>query len=323
MLPLSAILVQKIGARRLSIYSGWILSFSLIPVALSPNWEILALVMILCGASFSVYNFSINALASNLEVRLGTSKMSTIHSWFGVGNLSGAALGALASSTGVSPVIHFSLLSLLMAAIILNAYRFIPDKHMYESNEPTKFYIPEFAILVLGFILFLAATTEASTMNWVALFYTDFLNTSEGVAAFGYLIYAFALLFMRFMGDRLRNRFGAKNVIAVGCLVSATGIGVAIAAVNVWISSIGFFMLGGGIAVIFPFIFSVAAKQSSHALATVMILGAIGEMLSQPVMGYVVHHFQLDGGFIFIALVVLMMGLISWNAKLLKERLFS
>ena len=319
MLPISAVFVQKLGARKMAQISGWMVALCLIPVALSPNWIVLSFFMAIAGASFAVFNLSINALASNLETRMGTSKMSLIHSWFGVGNLAGAGLGAIFSAQSVSALTHFILFGAAMGITLIVIFRHIPDERAEKETRKTGFYIPEFAIIWLGLILFFAATIEASTMNWVALFYTDFLNTAESIGAIGYLVYAAALLFMRFFGDRLRNRFGAGVVIATGCLLSASGIMLAVLVPNVWISSVGFFLLGGGIATVFPFVFSVAAKNSAHALATVMIFGAFGEMLSQPVMGQVVDRFDLDGGFIFIAVVAVAMGALSWTARLLKE----
>jgi predicted MFS family arabinose efflux permease len=319
MLPISAVFVQKLGARRMAQISGWMVALCLIPVALSPNWIVLSVVMAIAGASFAVFNLSINALASNLETRMGTSKMSMIHSWFGLGNLTGAGLGAIFSAQSVSALTHFILFAAAMGITLLVIFRHIPDVRAKNEAEKKGFYIPELAIISLGLVLFFAATTEASTMNWVALFYTDFLNTAESIGAVGYLVYASALLFMRFFGDRLRNRFGAGAVIATGCLVSVSGILLAVLIPNVFVSSIGFFLLGGGIATVFPFVFSVAAKNSAHALATVMIFAAVGETLSQPIMGQVVNRFDLDGGFIFIAIVVVAMGALSWTAKLLKE----
>ncbi len=319
MLPISAVLVQKLGARKMAQISGWVVALSLIPVALSPNWIVLSIVMAIAGAAFAVFNLSINALASNLETRMGTSKMSMIHSWFGVGNLTGAGLGAIFSAQSISALTHFMLFGAAMGITLIVIFRDIPDERATKESKKKGFYIPEFAVIWLGLILFFAATIEASTMNWIALFYTDFLNTAESIGAIGYLVYAAALLIMRFFGDRLRNRFGAGKVIATGCVVSASGILLSVLVPNVWISSIGFFLLGGGIATVFPFVFSVAAKNSAHALATVMIFGAFGEMLSQPAMGQVVNRFNLDGGFIFIAIVVVAMGALSWTAKLLKE----
>lgn len=319
MLPISAVFVQKLGPRKMALISGWVVAVSLIPVGLAPGWEVLSAIMFVAGAAFAVFNLSINALASNLESRLGTSKMSMIHSWFGVGNLTGAGIGALASSQSLSILTHFVFFALLMGAMLIYFFRHIPTEEVKKEAVKKGFYIPEFAIIWLGAILFFAATIEASTMNWVALFYTDFLNTPESLGAVGYLVYASALLFMRFFGDRLRNNFGAGKVIFTGSLIAASGILISVNATNFMISSVGFFLLGGGIATVFPFVFSVAAKNSAHALAAVMIFGAVGEMLSQPVMGFVVDRFQLDGGFIFIAVVVVLMGTLSWRAKLLKE----
>lgn len=318
MMPLTAWLIQVMGARKTGIIFGWIVALSLLPIAFSPNWIMLAVSMIIMGASGGGFNLAINALGASYEKRSGQPRMSTIHSWFGVGNLTGAVLGTFAAGLLISAQIHMLVITALMILVVITAFRFIPKDAESTIRKPGLEW-PERPVLWLGAIIFMAACTEASIMNWVALFYSDYLKTGEGLAAIGYTTYAVALLMMRFTGDRLRARFGSRNLITFGTLFAAGGIILAILAEQLWVSSVGIFAMGLGVALTFPFIFSITGKISPNALATVMILGGVGELISQPIMGVIVQNFQLDGGFYTIAGIILLTSLMAWNSKLLKE----
>lgn len=318
MMPVTAWLVNILGARKTALIFGWVVGLSLLPIAFSPNWVALAASMVIMGASGGGFNLAINALGASYEKRSGLPRMSTIHSWFGVGNFSGAVLGTLAAGMMISAQIHMIVVSSLMILVVMTAFRFIPQEAEEAIRKPGLEW-PDRPVLWLGSIIFMAACTESSIMNWVALFYSDYLNTGEGLAAIGYTTYAVALLMMRFTGDRLRAKFGSRNLITTGTLISVGGILLAILAEQLWISSVGIFAMGAGVALTFPFIFSITGKISPNALATVMIMGGVGELISQPIMGVIVQHHQLDGGFYTIAGIVLLTSLMAWNSKLLRE----
>ncbi len=317
MVPVTAWLVNRIGARTTAYAFGWIVAFSLLPIAYSPNWLFLAFSMIIMGGSGGGFNLAINAIAAGYEKRIGQSKMSSIHSWFGVGNLSGAVLGTGAAALMISAQLHIIGITIIMSLVVITAFKFIPEEK--ETIQSAGFEWPEKSILWLGIIIFFAAWTEASVMNWIALFYSDYIGTGERIAAVGYTTYALSLLLMRFFGDRLRFNIGANKLITVGSFIAAVGIIIAILSQHIVISSLGIFLLGAGVALTFPFIFSVAGKISPNALATVIIFGGIGELVSQPIMGVIVQNIELDGGFYVLAAIVALTCVLSWNATLLRE----
>lgn len=316
MMPITAWFVNKFGARSTAYFLGWVVALSLLPIAFSPNWIFLAVSMILMGGSGGGFNLAINAIGASYERRVGQPRMSTIHSWFGAGNLGGALLGTGASALLISAQLHMIGITLLMIAVVVISFRFIQEDAA-DIERPT-FSWPEKPVLWLGLIIFFAAWTESSIMNWVALFYSDYLGTGERIAAVGYTTYALALLLMRFFGDRLRFNFGTRKLISTGTILAAAGVIFAILTQNLFVSSAGIFLMGAGIALTFPFIFSVAGKIGPNALATVMIFGGIGELVSQPVMGVIVQNYQLDGGFYFIAGIILIISILAWNARLLR-----
>lgn len=317
-MPLVTIAINKFGAKKSAFFFGFFVVATLIFMAISPNWQTLTLVLFVFGMTAGGYNISINALGSIIEAETGRSHMSTIHSWFGVGNFAGALVGTLLAAKGFAAVTHFWGMAVILIPVLVFLYQYLPEDEPDHQAQKRRFEMPGGGLLWLGVILFLAASVEESINNWVALFFTDHIGTTDGMAPVGYAAYAGSLLLMRLFGDRLKPRFGSRTLLATGSTIAALGILTAILSPNAIIATIGFVAVGGGVALTFPMVFSAAGKEGAVALASVATIGAIGGMASQPLMGILVEKFQLTGGFIFIIICLLFIAYASWKAKLLK-----
>ena len=318
-MPVVTSIIHRFGAKKATTFFGFFVILTLIPMTLAPDWVVLAIVLFVTGAGASGYNISINALGSKIEASTGRSHMSTIHSWFGVGNFSGALIGTAMASQQFSVVVHFWGMAVLLMAVLIGIYKYLPNDDPDHSEIKAGFKLPHSGLIWLGVICFIAASIEDSITNWVTLFFTDHVGVADGLAPIGYAAYAGALLLMRLVGDRLKPRFGAKALISTGSVVAAIGLILSIGAPNWIIAAIGFIMAGAGVALTFPMLFSAAGREGAVALATVATMGALGGMISQPIMGFLVDNFELSGGFIFICICMLAVGAGSQKARLLKK----
>ena len=145
----------------------------------------------------------------------------------------------------------------------------------------------------MGLITFLAATIETSIMNWVSLFFTDHVQASESLVPLGYAVFAGSLLIMRLFGDRLKMKFGARNLLVGGAALSLSGLLIAVYAPNFMVAIIGMIATGAGVSLSFPMLFSAAGKEGAIALTTVA------------------------GGFLFIAAITVIIGILASKARLL------
>jgi MFS family permease len=319
MMPLVATLINKFGAKKTTLVTGTVVIFSLFPLSLMNNWIGLGLLLLVVGAGSSGYNIAINALGSRVEAETGKSHMSKIHSWFGIGNLSGALIGVAALKFGISVQVHFGGVTLLLFAIVAGIYRFLPEDAPHPEAERPKFEWPHGGLIAIGIICFLASAIEGSMMNWVGLFFTDHVKVDGGYSAAGYTAFAGAMLLMRLVGDRLKTRFGARAIIITGTLTAATGILISIFAPGIVLATFGMFLTGGGVAFTFPMVFSAAGREGAIALTSVATFGYLGGMVSQPVMGIIVENFELMGGFLFLATCCLTVAILASRARLLKS----
>lgn len=319
MMPVVAIGINRFGAKRMALLTGIAIAFSLVPITIMSNWISLGLLLMLVGASSSAYNISVNALGSKVEAETGKSQMSKIHSWFGIGNLAGALIGTLMVKLGVSVFFHFLGMSVLILCILGFIYRFLPEDVPHPKATRPKFEWPHGGLIALGVICFLGATVEGSINNWIGLFFTDYIKVEDGYGPIGYTLFAGALLIMRIIGDRLKNHFGARNLIITGSTVAAGGIVLAVFAPNMIVAGIGIFVTGSGVALTFPMVFSAAGREGAIALTSVATFGSIGGMISQPVLGLIVEDFGLFGGFLFLATCSVIIAGIASRARLLRE----
>lgn len=318
-MPLVTSAIHRVGAQKASLLFGLALIATLALMPVAPGWHTLAVVLFLGGAAASGYNICINALGSKIEAQSGKSHMSKLHSWFGVGTFAGALAGTAMASQVSSAAVHFWGVALLLLIVLTFIYKYLPEDQPDPSAVNTIFKIPHGGLVWLGVICFLAAAIEESISNWVALFFTDQIGTSDGLAPIGYTAYAGSLLATRLVGDRLKPIYGAKKLISYGTFMGACGILLAVASTDVIWAATGLVMAGAGVALTFPMVFSAAGKEGPVALASVATMGFMGGMVSQPIMGYLVELSDLSGGFIFIAVCMLIVTISSWQAKLLTK----
>lgn len=319
MMPVVALGINRFGAKKILLVTGVVVAFSLFPITLMNNWISLGLLLMVVGAASSSYNITVNALGSKVEADTGKSHMSKIHSWFGIGNLTGALIGTILVKLGVSAFFHFLGISIFILSILVFIYRFLPEDAPHPDTVRPKFQWPHGGLIALGAICFLAATVEGSVNNWIGLFFTDYIQVEEGYGPVGYTLFAGALLGMRIIGDRLKNRYGAKKLVVVGSFAAASGILLAVLAPNFYTAGFGIFIAGAGVALTFPMVFSAAGREGAIALTSVATFGSIGGMVSQPVIGLIVENFGLFGGFLFLASCSVLIAGIAFKARLLKS----
>ncbi len=317
MMPIVATCINYFGAKRTAITCGLLVASTLVPISLMPDWISLGFLLILIGACSSGLNISVNALGAKVETDTGSSQMSKIHSWFGIGNLVGALIGLIMVRFDVSVLIHYSGMTLFMFLLLGIIYPYLPNDAPNPDAVRSKFQWPHGGLIALGIICFLSASIESSINNWIGIFFKDHLNIADGYEAVGYSVFAGTLLGMRIIGDRLKNRFGARNLLLVGGFSATFGLLLSLFSPNIVVATIGIAVAGAGVALNFPMVFSAAGREGAIALTSVATFGYIGGMVSQPLVGLIVEEFDLVGGFLFITFCALAVSVLAYRARLL------
>lgn len=316
--PLAAWLNAHYGARRTAWYAGLMLLLSLPAIGCAPGLPALMLFSMVYGASSSCFDVAINALGAVAEKQAGRSIMSLLHAWFCVGTFSGALLGSVVASFEIAPLWHFSVLSLLFLLPLRWGYKALPNDRPEPSTDRKIFAIPHGHLVALGLIGFCGAIVEGSIADWSGLYMKDHMGAGDGGAPLAYAAFAGMMLLARLVGDRMKERWGARKIVAVSSLLASVGVFIAVAAPTIPLAIFGFAITGIGVALVFPFVFSAAGRHGSIALAGVATLGYSGSLIGPPVVGFLAHGFGLQAALAFIGVLCLAVAFAASRAKWLE-----
>jgi len=316
--PLAAWLNAHFGARRTAWFAGLMLLISLPILGAAPNLVCLMLVTLCYGGASSCFDVAINALGAVAEKQAGRSIMSMLHAWFCVGTFSGALLGSVVASFDLLPWQHFLALSVLFLLPLRWGYRVLPHDRPHADAKRKIFAIPHGHLVALGLIGFCGAIVEGSIADWSGLYMKDHMGAGDGGAPLAYAGFAGMMLLARLVGDRMKERWGARRVVAYGALLAGAGIALVVAATTIGQAICGFVIVGAGVAMVFPFVFSAAGRHGAIALAGVATLGYSGSLIGPPIVGLLAHHFGLQAGLAAIGLLCCAVALAASRAQWLE-----
>ena len=328
--PLAAWMTARFGAPHAAAWSGSMLLLALAAIAFSPRLTILMAVLGCMGAAASCFDVAINAIGAVVEKKAGRSIMSMLHAWFCVGTLAGALSGSAVASLGIAPHIHLMLVSAAMVVPMWLACRMLgavaatggidASAPLYSQASlrqtiTSSFRLPPRPLLLLGLIGFCGAIAEGGIADWSGVFLQDQLGAGAGVAPLAYAAFSGAMLVARLVADRLKDRFGARAVVAAGGVLAAAGIGVAASGAGVAVSVAGFALAGAGLAGVFPFVFSAAGRAGPTALAGVATISYCGGLVGPPLIGFIGEFAGLPVAIGCLGLVCATMAIVAGRSR--------
>ena len=286
------------------------LSYLLLGALFSLTWFWITLFIF--GFVLAAQDVSMNAHAVVVEQRAGRRLMSVFHAMFSVGTLFGGILGGVFSQLEITPLTQGSSLALLyIVAALLVRPLFLPasaDTHHFGDEKRAK-HPPIFAILGL-FGLF-AALSEGAAGDWGGVLARETFGASPFISTLPYIVFCTAMIIGRLSGDYLAHRFGASKVIAAGGVIAGTGLSAGLLIGGVPAIMVAWFLLGIGLSVVIPLMFSAAGtialtKYSgviapSEAVAKVSGVSYFGFVIGPPLIGFIADAFELRWTLILLA----------------------
>jgi MFS family permease len=316
--PIAAGAVAHLGARHAAWHAGTALLLFLPCVAFAPGlWWLMSAALAL-GAAIGCFDVAINALGAENEKAAGRSIMSLLHAWFCLGAMCGALFGSAMAGIGMTPWLHYCIVSLLLAPPLFIAYRVIPQDRPTPGSVEKYFAIAHGPVVALGIIGFCGAVAEGSIADWSGVFMKDQLGVSDGIAPLAYASFACLMFGARLLCDRLKDRHGARLVVACGAAFASCGLLIAVFAVNVPLTIAGFACAGAGLAAVFPFVFSAAGRHGAASLAAVATFSYSGGLLGPPVIGFLAQAWGMRAGLGFVVAIALAIAVAASRAKWLE-----
>jgi MFS family permease len=330
-LGLGAVSAMLFAGRLISLYGGRLVlsvfSLALIPVlpmvVFSPNLWILALFMAVFGAMAGCMDVAMNNQAVEIERRLHKAIMSSSHGFWSLGGFVGGSAGAWVIAHWGSEV-QSLLTAGVVAVIVVLAMPFLlpnpPQAPVEATTSPpkTRLFPKDFHVWLLGFLALFSMVPEGAVLDWAAIYLQKELGSDVFVSGLAFAFFAGAMAIMRFLGDAVRNRFGAVRTLRISGWLGAAGLmGGALAPYD-WVAIISFAVAGLGVANMVPILFSAAGNHphlpAASAISIVTMVGYCGILVAPASIGFLAEHLGYRPTYAGLALILVLVALLAERA---------
>jgi MFS family permease len=317
--PLAGRMVDRFGAAPVTRGIALAYCAALIALGLAPTLPLLALTLFLFGMAHGAMDVSMNVWAAEVEKASGKAIMASFHAMFSLGAGLAAAMGYFAIKAGISVPLHFAVTSLVLGILGL-AIASAPWTSPRSTGEKgSLFAFPKGALILVGLVAFASAMGEGAVADWGAVFLNSSIGTTQAQATLGYSAFSIAIFAMRLIADHLIRRWGPSKIARTSGAIAFIGVLTVVSAQSLLQALLGFAMMGGGYAVLFPLAFSRAAADPNispgRAIASVATLGYGGLLLGPPVIGFVAQYTSLRLALLTLAALALLIIAFAHHLK--------
>jgi len=316
----------KFGSQPVIFWSTLALAISCTLVGSLFNLQWFWFSLFVFGFAIATQDVSMNAHAVVVEQRANRRLMSVFHGMFSVGTLIGGVLGGLFSQWEVTPMQQaMTLAGIYVVAALLIKPLFLPaevDKHDFSTGPRAKH---PFIFWIFGLFGLFAAISEGAAGDWGGVLARDAFGATPFISTLPYIVFCTAMIIGRFSGDYLAHRFGASIIIATGGLISGTGLTAGLFIGGVPAIMVAWFLLGLGLSVVIPLMFSAAGTLAStkyagiiapsEAVAKVSGVSYFGFVIGPPLIGFIADVIELRWTLLLIAALAYLLIFASKYAK--------
>ncbi|WP_169089344.1 MFS transporter [Paenibacillus sp. PL91] len=313
--------VARKGARLVIIGSFLMIVIGFVAIGIGAALTMVTVVMgglIVFGCGFGAAEVALNVEGSANEKAMNRTLLPTFHGFFSVGTLIGAAIGAGAMAIHMPIMAHFSILGLLITALLFYCYRYLPKdtgKELLDAAAQKSSAVKQLLevwsekrTLLIGIMVLGMAFAEGSANDWLPLIMVDGYGVSAMAGSFIYGLFVAAMTMGRFTGGWALDRYGRVWVLS-GCAIAAIlGLLLVIWGQNYFVASVGVVLWGLGASLGFPVGLSAVGDEPKGAatrVGAVATSGYIAALVGPPLLGFLGEHFGL-----LRALIVVLIGLV-------------
>jgi MFS family permease len=259
---------------------------------LADNLPALWLTLLVCGMTIGGFDVVMNAQGVTVEEAYGRPVLSGFHAAWSLGSLTGALVGGAGAGLGVPIFAQQAAIGGVLAAGVLFASRaYLPDPPHHGVSTPSgqRRGLPELRLLLLGIAGLFALLSEGAVADWSGVMLRENLHAHPGQAGLAYAAFSTTMTVGRLGGDRVVHTLGRARSIALLTAIGAAGLAAGLATSALIGTVIGFALLGIGLSVMVPVIFSTAADGAAPgpAIATVSTLGYTGFLIGPTAIGLI------------------------------------
>ncbi|MCE7070239.1 MULTISPECIES: MFS transporter [Dyadobacter] len=307
-MPITGILINKYGSRRISLLSALIIAIFLPLLLLASTPYELAAALFVFGAGIGSVDVAMNAQAVLVQEKHGSHIMSSFHGMFSVGGLLGSiGLGFLIKA-GLSPTVAAVSISALLVIIAATQFKYLLPHSEEAKIDKASFILPKGPVLVLGLMCFILFLAEGSLLDWSAVFLQFSRDFDPSLSGVGYAVFSVAMAIMRLTGDNLIHKLGPSKVVFYGTFLAGAGFLLAVAVPWAPAALAGFVLVGLGAANVVPIFFTAAGRfpnvPPSVSLPAVTTLGYAGQLAGPALIGFIAEFTSLSIALGFVGVLL-------------------
>ncbi|MCX5206143.1 MFS transporter [Streptomyces sp. NBC_00237] len=295
----------------------------------------LGLVLVLLGASFGLFDVSMNVAAVTVVRRVKRPMMPLFHAGFSFGALASSLGAAFASGRGVDLFPYFATVAAASLAVTAGVIRYVPREQPTADTDGRggqgglgRGMLRRPVLWLLGGVAFLAAIVEGSNYDWAALFAVRERGMSEAGGAAMFSVFCLSMAMVRLFGERIQRRFGAVRILAAGSMITGVGLLTTASVPDAWFTPLGYVLAGTGVALVFPVVLDLAGEVGRRGDGTggereigfVTGIAYTGFLLGPPMIGGVAQWTTLSLAIGFVGMVAMLIVPVVLAANAARRR---
>jgi MFS family permease len=307
MLFFSRKLVERVGAGRMA-FTGFVLyATALYGMFLAPNYSLLCLALFLFGNMSSIFAISINSLTASIEKQSGMYIMTGSHGFWSIGGIIGASTGSFIAGLLKMPLLHVSILVVLLIGIQLflrREYWHIrtePVSHEKHGRFPLK---PLIGIASVGLVVMVS---EGAIADWSALYLKKVVGLKPQYLGLGYAFFASGMALGRFSGDAISRRLGSWRMIRLAIGTAIAGFILLLLKMPLTTMT-GFVIIGLGFSTVVPEVYRLASTlkgiKTSDGVAFISGTANVGFMTGPVALGFIAELHTLHVSFMVLTALI-------------------
>jgi predicted MFS family arabinose efflux permease len=323
-LPLSGLIVHRLGTRRTVTFMSILLSAALVGVGLGYRAGVGPLVigLFVLGFANGAWDVAMNVQGAHVERQLGSSIMPRFHAGFSLGTVIGALLGAAMIALKVSVTVHLIAVAVVVGVVVpLLVRAFLPDPtadpaveaHSSGQDSALARWLEPRTILI-GIFVLAFAFAEGTGNDWINVALIDGYHAPAVVGTLCFAAFLAAMTVARWVGPGLLDRYGRVAVVRLLAAIAVLGLLLFVFGHTVALAFIGALLWGTGTSLGFPVGMSAAADEPSAAAGRVSVVASIGYCAflgGPPLIGSLGSHFGVLHALIPVGVLLALAALLA------------
>ena len=235
-------------------------------------------VLLVFGALDGLIDISMNAHTIAVERAIERPIMNRCHAAWSIGSAIGSLAGGAALRAGLSRTEHYLLVVAAMVVLaVMAGRRMLParaDRAAAGRADTGRGrarggwrtgWTRRLLLLALTGTMVLVCSGVVG--NWSGVYLHDVLGASLATASLGYICFCVCEAGARLVGDRLHLRYGAPLLARCASAVAVAGLAVVVLSPSPAVAVGGFALLGLGLSVLVPLVFSAVGHGATDSAA--------------------------------------------------------